>query len=203
MIGYLKGIITEVSQQGWVLIVVNNVGYQVYMSEKDRSLIDRASDAEIFTEMIVRETEISLYGFISKQDLSMFKILNEVSGIGPKSAMTMISCVESSLLAEAIISENMAVLTKLPGIGKKTAQRMILDVKEKLQKPEGTVTGRYSSELPQQIDTGLMTTVFDTLSALGYNDKEIISVIPDIEKNQNLSEQEMIKLALRSLTQKK
>lgn len=201
MIGYLKGIIIDKNEKS-ILLLVNNVGYTVFIPEKELAFIKNGTESELFTELVVRENEMHLYGFLTREEREMFNILNEVSGIGPRSSISIISFMDINSLTRAVVNEDINMLVKLPGIGKKTAQRIILDIKEKLIKK-----GNYDSQKSQEgrfidKDKEKISVVFDTLEALGYSNKEILNIIPELEKNQDLPEQDMIKIALKMMSGK-
>ena len=201
MIGYLKGTIIDKNEKS-VLLLINNVGYTVFIPEKELAFIKNGTESELFTELVVRENEMHLYGFLTREEREMFNILNEVSGIGPRSSISIISFMDINSLKRAVVNEDINMLVKLPGIGKKTAQRIILDIKEKLIKK-----GNYDSQKSQEgrfidKDKEKISVVFDTLEALGYSNKEILNIIPELEKNQDLPEQDMIKIALKMMSGK-
>ncbi len=202
MIGYIRGTIAD-KENNHILIITDHIGYTVTVSEKDLLSLQKGSQVELFTEMVVRENEISLFGFLDQEDKKMFNILNEVSGIGPRSSMGIISCLETSILKEAIISENMPVLLKLPGIGKKTAQRIILELKEKLQKSHSVHSEQSKPNEGLKKQQTCLSAVSETLSALGYTDREIIVVLPQLEDMDGLSEQDLVKKALKIIGQTK
>ena len=133
MISYLKGEL-EVKNIDNIIIEVGGIGYKVYMS---RNAIDNIGECgnkvKVFTYMRVREDDISLYGFLSNEELKLFEQLLGVSGVGAKSAINILSNISPSSFALAIISGDIATLKGLPGIGAKSAQRMILELKDKMK----------------------------------------------------------------------
>ena len=136
MFAYIKGSIEEKSS-GYVVIEANGVGYKIFMPEPEiENLGEIGEKVKIHTYYWVREDNISLYGFSTKEELRMFEILITTSGIGAKSAITILSNITPSSFALAVINEDAHKLTKLPGIGTKTAARMILELKDKLKKQE-------------------------------------------------------------------
>lgn len=199
MIGYLKGIVMEKDEKS-ILILVNNLGFSLFMPEKELAFVKIGSENEFYTEMVVRENELTLYGFLTREDKAFFNLLNEVSGIGPKTSINILSAIDGSSLSKAILSEDMTILTKLPGIGKKTAQRIILDIKDKLAKREDLHNFAAGKDFALPLANENTSLVFDTLEALGYSSKEILSVMPQLENNENLSEEAMIKAALKILS---
>lgn len=199
MIGYLKGKIIDKDEKT-VIILINNVGYTLFIPEKEINFIKIDSENEFYTELVVRENEMTLYGFLTREEKEMFNLLNEVSGIGPKSSMAIISFMDINSLSKAVINEDLNMLIKLPGVGKKTAQRIILDIKEKLIK-RGTLGQEETSQDGYlQVKNEKLTDVFDTLEALGYSNREILKLLPEMENNEELSEQEIIKKALKILS---
>lgn len=201
MIGYLKGTIIEKYEKS-VVILLNNIGFTLFIPDKEISFIKIGSEIEFYTELIVRENEMTLYGFLTKEEKEMFNILNEVSGIGPKSSIGIISFMDVSSFSKAVINEDINMLIKLPGVGKKTAQRIILDIKDKIIKLGNLGEDNISGTNISKKQNDKLSVVFDTLEALGYSNREILRLLPEMEKNQDLSEQELIKLALKNLSRR-
>jgi len=126
VISFLKGIIEDI-EIGSISIDVNGVGYEVFMPNKNmENVITIGNEVKVFTYLNVKEDSMTLYGFMNKMDLELFNKLISVSGIGPKVALNIISAISAEELAAAIITEDVTKLTKLPGIAKKTAQRLVL-----------------------------------------------------------------------------
>ena len=146
MFAYIKGNIEEKSC-GYVVIEANGVGYKVFMPEPEiENLGEIGETIKIHTYYWVREDNISLYGFSSKEELKMFEILITTSGIGAKSAITILSNIDASSFALAVINEDTHKLTKLPGIGAKTAARMILELKDKIKKQDIETKGNEQKQ---------------------------------------------------------
>lgn len=204
MIGYLQGTVLDTEEKS-VILLVNQVGYAVYMPEKDLFALKPGMELALHTELVVRENEMVLYGFLDPKEKTVFRLLNEVSGIGPRSSLSMLSSMDSGTLCHAIVAEDLALLVKLPGIGKKTAQRLVLELKEKIIKT-GTGIGKGSlPEIPRKAEsllTDTLQTVLDTLEALGYSDKEVLRLLPVLEKDSDKDAQELVKIALRLLSEK-
>ena len=133
MYAYIKGSL-ESKFNNFVVIDVNGIGYKIFMSESNiEKLEDIGQIIKVYTYYYVREDNISLYGFITNEELRMFELLIGVSGIGAKSAITMLSNISPSSFALAVISNDISQLVKIQGIGPKTAQRIILELKDKLK----------------------------------------------------------------------
>ena len=133
MYSYIKGTVEEINLD-YIVIDNNGIGYKIFMSENGiEALGEIGENVKVYTYYHVREDNISLFGFISNEELRMFELLLSVSGVGAKSALVMLSCVEPSEFAIAVISNNVKLLTQIPGIGPKSAQRIILELKDKLK----------------------------------------------------------------------
>ena len=196
MISYLKGSL-ETKNIDSVVIEVGGIGYKVFMS---RSSLDKVGDigkqVKVFTYMRVREDDVSLYGFCTNEELKMFEQLLGVSGIGAKSALTILSNISPSSFALAIISGDIAVLKSLPGIGAKSAQRMILELKDKL-KTEDAIEADIANVEYVPVNNNAKDAI-DALQVLGYARKDIEQVMSKIDTN-NLSVEEIIKQGLKYL----
>ena len=133
MIAYLKGIIAEVTPTRLVL-EVNHIGYEIFISAREASeLPRRGEEVKIYTYFNVREDAMQLFGFQSEDDLEMYKLLLNVNGVGPKAALGILSVLTADDVRFAVLSDDVKTISKAPGIGKKTAQKMILELKDKLK----------------------------------------------------------------------
>lgn len=196
MFAYIKGILEE-KNSNYVVIDVGGIGYKIFMAESAINNIgEKGTTVKVHTHYYVREDNISLYGFLNNEELKMFELLLSVSGIGAKSAITMLSNILPSDFALAIITNDVKTLTKIPGIGSKTAQRIILELKDKI-KDEDTVSGKMAAEEKQENNVKTQDAI-DALQILGYNKKEIEKVIDKMDYAQMTTE-EIIKNALKYL----
>ncbi|MCL2859379.1 MAG: Holliday junction branch migration protein RuvA [Oscillospiraceae bacterium] len=197
MFAYIKGKLVSKSNN-YVVVEAGNIGYKVFMSA---TAIDRLGEIEtqvkVHTYYYVREDNISLYGFVSQEELRMFELLLSVSGVGAKSAIGMLSAITPSDFALAIISNDIAELTKIQGIGAKTAARIVLELKDKLKTEDAIIqkseVGGHRSENKKN-----ETVVFEAIQALqilGYTKREIQLALEKTEV-KNLSTQDIIKKAL-------
>lgn len=192
MIGYVRGIASHIFPDH-CFIDVQGVGYRVYIAGTTRQKLMVGKEATLFTHTHVREDAMLLYGFYTQDEYELFLTLLAINGIGPKVAMGILSAVDPNQFRVAIRSKNMSVLTKLPGIGKKTAERMILELKDKI----GDVTAEEFGETDIALSTGdIIDEAILALVALGYNQNEIMPVVKRIGKKTQ-SVEELIKLALR------
>ena len=197
MYSYIKGSL-EIKSKGYIVVECSGIGYKIFMSDKSLNEIGNVGDnVKVYTHYHVREDEISLYGFKSDEELRMFELLLSVSGIGAKSAIATLSNIEPSEFALAVISDDVNRITKIPGIGKKTAQRLILELKDKLKSEE---IEKNKEEIEKEIkQTEGLNEAISALQVLGYSRREI----DDAFENANLeglSIEDIIKKGLALLS---
>lgn len=196
MIAYVKGIL-DTKTDAYVIIDVQGIGYRVFMPSKSIEKLGEPGEiVKVYTYYYVREDNISLYGFSSNEELRMFELLISVSGVGAKSAITMLSEISPSSFALAVISDDVSKLVKIPGVGKKTAARIILELKDKL-KTESTVVESSEADVVFEKDNNVGEAVA-ALQVLGYTRKEIEKAFEKIDTN-NLGLEEIIKQGLKYL----
>lgn len=198
MFSYLKGILVTKSI-GYIVIDVGGVGFKIFMSETSiKKLGETGEEVKVFTHMQVREDDISLYGFTTNEELRMFELLISVSGVGAKSAIAMLSNISPSSFALAVISNDIKSLTKIPGIGSKTAQRIVLELKDKL-KTEESISNNSNEEIIVAIkDDNKTSEAVQALKVLGYTSAEIEKVLSTLDTN-NMSVEDIIRKALINL----
>ena len=198
MIAYIKGNL-EVKANNYVVIDVGGVGYKIFMSASAVEKIGEiGKQVKVHTHYYVREDNISLYGFNTLEELKMFELLLSVSGIGAKSAITMLSEISPSDFALAVISNNVKALTQISGVGPKSAQRIILELKDKL-KTEQAIATDETPEIRVVIENNSkVEEAISALQVLGYNKKEIEKTFMQI-KCDNLSVEDLIKQGLKIL----
>lgn len=162
MIAFLKGLLAE--RQGQTVIIdVNGIGYEVQMPSSDLDRLPPMGEAvTIYTWHLKREDSELLYGFLQQEDRVLFKVLIGVSGVGPKAGLAVISGLSKDELEKVVAEQNAAILAKLPGIGKKTAERLLLELKDKLNLKKGLPTGL------KQETRDAYGEAMEALSALGY-----------------------------------
>lgn len=192
MIAFLLGIIEEKSEN-YVIINVNGVGFQVCVSNNSLvSLPSEGNSAKIYTYMAVREDDISLYGFSTQEERNIFNKLITVSGVGPKMAISILSGLNISDLTIAIVHEDIGLLSKIKGLGKKTAERLCLELKDKLDvlnmNEESSFNVDYNEDAVQ------MAT--DTLISLGIN-KNDAYMLARANASNNATAEEIISKSLR------
>ena len=197
MFSYIKGIL-EVKNLNYVVIDVNGIGFKIFMSESAiQRLEETGNTVKIYTHMNVKEDDLSLYGFITNEELRMFELLIGVSGVGAKSAISMLSSITPSKFALAVNSNDVKTLTKIPGIGPKSAQRIILELKDKLKTEEAIQTNNIELQTSIVEDNKLEEAV-QALKVLGYTRQETESVLAKIEIN-TLTVEDIIRKALSFL----
>ncbi|MBO5349629.1 MAG: Holliday junction branch migration protein RuvA [Clostridia bacterium] len=198
MFAYIKGTF-ESRTMDYIVIDVNGIGYKIFMSENSmKNIGELGTVVKVHTYLKVREDDVSIYGFSSSEELRMFELLVSVSGIGAKSAITILSNIEPSTFAVAVVSDDVNTLKKLPGIGAKSAQRIILELKDKLKSIN--VQEQESTQVPNIITKNENTQeLISALQVLGYSRKEIEKIIPKLDSNDTNLES-MIKKALLLLS---
>ena len=197
MIAYLKGELVVKSEE-YIIIEVQGIGYKVFMSKKSIDELQENRQVRVYTYLKVREDDISLFGFNTNEELHMFELLISVGGIGAKSAITILSNITPSRFALAVITNEVNTLKKLPGIGPKTAQRIILELKDKI-KTEDAISNNEADE--DSIDNKMKNEeeqedLIQALQVLGYRRYEINKILPKIKQE---SLEEKIKEALQYL----
>ena len=205
MLAYIKGELANKSR-GYVVIDVGGLGYKVYMSELSMENIGNIGDVvKVHTYYRVMEDDISIFGFNTNEELRLFELLISVSGVGAKTAITMLGTIKPEEFAIAIISNDINTLKKLPGIGVKTAQRIVLELKDKLKKEkqieELSIATEKSTLIKNEIEKDKkLEEVFDALQVLGYNSKDIENAMNKIDKS--LSLEELIRAGIKELAKK-
>lgn len=198
MIDYIKGIVKDMGEN-FIVVENNGIGYRIFTSLNTIGEIMDGEELKIFADMVVREDDISLYGFYEKNELKMFRMLNKVSGIGSKLALAVLSTIDYNDVARCIASADSASLTGVPGVGKKTAQRIILDLKDKIIKEFGemdmTEGARQGISLASK---GEHRDAVDALMALGYSSTDASAAVQSVYED-GMKAQIIIKEALKSL----
>ena len=200
MFAYIKGSL-EMNSSGYIVIDINGLGYKIFMSQNNIDSIGELHNIiKVFTYVKVREDDISIFGFKTQEELKMFELLISVSGVGAKSALVMLSCIEPSDFAIAVISNDVKVLTKVPGIGNKSAQRIILELKDKLKEEQLEEKLKDSSKRLKDNSENINEAI-SGLMVLGYSKKDIEKAFEHLDID-NLSIEDLIKKGLILLSQK-
>ena len=197
MFAYIKGNL-EIKTNGYIVIDVNGIGYKIFMSETAINRLGNIGESvKVYTYLKVREDEMSLYGFNTNEELRMFELLLSVSGVGAKSAISILSNIEPSCFALAVITNDVNKIKSLPGIGPKSAQRIILELKDKIETDEAISTSQ-SINIKEVNDDGRINEAISALQVLGYSKKEIEKALEKIESD--LTVEEIIKAGLKNLS---
>ena len=197
MYAYIKGNLEE-KTTGYVVIDVGGVGYKIFMSRASIEKIGELNTkVKVYTHHHVREDNISLYGFLTNEELKMFELLLSVSGIGAKIALAMLSEITPSKFTLAVITGDVSALKKIPGIGAKSAQRIILELKDKLKTEVAIVEEETEVSQAVQKDESVQEAIA-ALQMLGYSRKEIDEVFRKIPVKE-LSVEDIIRQALSRL----
>lgn len=194
MFSYIKGEV-KIKANNFIAIDVNNVGFKIFMTEKEIQQIEIGDIVKVYTYMRVKEDDISLFGFLSNDELTMFELLISVGGIGAKSATQILSNIEPTDFALSVITEDVSKLKKLPGIGAKTAQRIILELKDKIKTNEAITNEESETRV---VSSQNVQDAIDALQVLGYNRKSIQKAFEKIVTNGK-SVEELIKEGLKEL----
>lgn len=206
MFSYIKGELVEVSSEGAV-VDVNGIGYDIRMplSTLD-DLPSTGSDVKIHTYLHVREDYVGLFGFITRDDLDTFKLLITVNGIGPKGALGILSAISPDDLRFAVLSNDVKTISRAPGIGAKTASKLILELKDKL-KLEDAFEEKLTSQIEGQLQIGSTGTsvnqkrneAIQALVVLGYTNTDAAKVVRKITITEVMTVEDIIKISLKSL----
>jgi len=201
MIGFIKGELAEI-KENYIVLETGNIGYEINLpTSAILDLPPRKSTIKLYTYLHVKEDALSLYGFLSKDDLEMFKLLITVNGIGPKGALGMLSGITADEIRFAVLAEDTKAITKAPGIGPKTASKIILELKDKfkLESAFEQKLMNQSEKLNSQSLYGKREEAIQALLALGYSSSDAYKIISQIEITEDMDTEEILKLCLKRL----
>lgn len=183
MISYIRGELCDIEEQK-AIVDVNGVGYGIYMPQQALSLLPpMGQQVKIHTYLDIREDAMQLFGFLTKEDLNVFRLLIGVNGIGPKAGLNILSCLSPDELRFAVLSGDAKAISATPGIGKKTAEKLILELKDKLNIEdmlEHAAHGGDSEDLASGTDTAsntMQAEAVQALTALGYGSAESLRAV--------------------------
>lgn len=199
MYAYLKGTIEEITEDNLIL-EVNQIGYNIKISARTANMLDRTSGlVKIYTYTLVREDAFSLYGFLTRDDLEIFKKLITVNGIGPKGGLAILSIMSADELRFAILSGDAKAISKAPGIGAKTAERVILDLKDKvsLQDALSPKEDIAAASLSGGASTDEKNEAIEALVALGYSASDALRAVKQVDLAEDASVEEILKASLK------
>ena len=202
MLAYIKGSL-EIKNNDYIVIDVGGLGYKVNMPKKTLENVGNIGDKiKVYTYYRVREDDISIFGFNTNEELRMFELLLSVSGVGAKVALTILSNIEITEFALAVITDDVNKIVKIPGIGKKSAQRIILELKDKLKAQELAEAEEQgeAKEARQEENNEAQEEAIAALQILGYSKKDIEKAFEKLA-NKDVSVEELIKKGLTILSQ--
>jgi Holliday junction DNA helicase RuvA len=200
MIGFLKGEVADMSE-GSVTLDVHGVGYEILVPGGLFSLLDGiGQEIKLYTYMQVREDAVVLFGFLTKDDLAMFKMLIGVNGVGPKAGLGVMSALSSDELRFAILADDAKRIAKAPGIGGKTAQKIILELKDKLDLEEVFENKAADrAALPGAAAGDAAQEAVQALVALGYGSTEALKAVRAVASAEDMDAEEVLKAALKHM----
>ena len=205
MISYLKGKYIDRTDDGSIILNVNGIGFEVYVTAEvlGRAAYNNDDDFELYTYMQVKEDGMSLFGFQTLDELSIFKKIISVSGIGPKGGMSILSTLNREQFIMAVIDENSDRIAKAPGIGKKTAAKLVLELKDKFKLSDalsGSVSSTDISDSPvSKVDNGIVSDAIAALVSLGYSSSESTKAVRAVQVTEDMTVDKLLSLSLRNL----
>lgn len=199
MISYIKGILEDMSP-GMVVVDNHGIGYQMMVPMRGESFPKIGQEIKIYTRMHVREDDVSLFGFLSKEEKEAFELLIGVNGIGPKVGLSVLSTLSVYELKMAVISEDVKTISKTPGLGPKGAKKLILELKDKLSFEELEEDGVGAEIFDTAADSSdsVMITI-EGLVSLGYSKSEAAIAVNKVEDAKDLTPEELLKKALKNI----
>lgn len=199
MISYVKGKLADISE-GSIVIDVSGIGWQVFVPGQ---VLDRlpalGETVKIHTWLQVREDAMTLFGFLSKDDLQIFKLLISVNGIGLKNALAILSVMTTDDLRFAVLGDDAKAIARTPGVGTKTAQRLILELKDKVSLEDAFEQKLANVQEAQADASGVKAEAVMALTALGYSSSEALKTLSGIEITEDMDVETVLKQALKKM----
>lgn len=202
MIAFIQGELCEVGQDT-IIVACQGIGYEIQVPVSvAQSLPDPGNRVKIYTYTYVREDALGLFGFLTRDDLTVFKLLITVNGVGPKAALAILSCMTADELRFAILAEDAKAISKAPGIGPKTAKRMIIELKDKLDL-ESMIDNHGDSSTYAAGNAEAAASVRDevimALTALGYSNTEAVRAVRAVSGADEMDSETLLKQALKKI----
>lgn len=195
MIGSLKGTVAQLEAEYCIVDTAGGVGYRVFMPSAHLAQLVLGKEVRIHVHTAVREDAILLYGFLSREYYDLFEILLTVSGVGPKMALGILSAIKPDAFYTAVSNKDVKMLVKLPGVGKKTAERMLLELKDKVSC--SSESDDVMQEIAEAGGSGAVAEAIEALVSLGYSNSEIMPVLKEIPDCASLSGEAILRQALK------
>ena len=200
MYSYIKGILTDMDEEG-IVVETGGIGCHIYTTGQTfRYLPSVGEEVKVYTYLHVREDAMLLFGFLTKDELKIYKLLLGVSGIGPKGALAILSVMTTDDLRFAVLGDDAKAIAKAPGVGTKTAQRLILELKDKMSL-EDAFEQKFekTGEPAENHAQGTKNEAVQALVALGYSSSEALRALNGIEITEETDVEEILKMALKKM----
>lgn len=199
MIGYIKGTVEYMDAES-IILEANNVGFRILVPQSYQGVrVHLGDEVQIFTFMSVREDDITLFGFLTQEELEVYKLLLTVSGIGPKAALGVLSYLEPDALRLAVLTDDDKTIAKAPGIGKKTAQKIILELKDKFDL-EDVIKQESETFTAETTDTEAISDAVQALVSLGYSNSDSLKAVRKAASSgEGHDSESLLKAALKLL----
>ena len=198
MYAYIKGTIEYIDVDSFI-IDNNGIGYRILSSTNVTSRLKLHESLTVYTYLNVREDDMTLFGFLSNEEVNVFKLLISVSGIGPKVALSIMSQLTLDELRMAVISEDYKAISKANGVGAKTAQRAVIELKDKFKLEDIFAENDMSDDLSDAANDDIITETAMALTSLGYSNVEALRAIKKIEGADKMSSSELLSAALKKM----
>ena len=197
MFAYIKGTVTEIGTDE-IIVETGGIGFSVFTSSQDSARLTKNQQATIYTHLNVREDDMSLFGFLTKEERSVFRMLINISGVGPKSALSILSCLSVDELRMAVLSDDYKAIAKANGIGPKTAQRLVIELADKFHLED--VLGEYDEASPAtSAPEDIVSETAMALSSLGYSNVEALRAIKKVPDSESMTVEQLLKAALKHI----
>ena len=199
MISYIRGELAAVQEQK-AIVEAGGIGYGIYMSQQTLSMLPAVGEeVKIHTYLNVREDAMQLYGFLTGEDLQVFRLLIGVSGIGPKAALGILTAFSADDLRFAVLSEDAKTIAKAPGIGVKTAKKMILELKDKLDLEDAFEKKLLHEQEAEETLPDARGEAVEALTALGYSPADALRAVQKVEPGDDMDTEAILKAALKRM----
>ncbi len=204
MIAFLKGEVADMTE-GSIILDVNGVGYEALVPGQLLSMLEGIGQSlKLYTHMPVREDTVTLFGFLTRDDLQMFRMLISVNGVGPRAGLSILSALGADDLRFAVLADDAKRISKTPGIGAKTAQKIILELKDKLDLEEAFEKKLAAAENAPEISAAagddIIQDAVQALVALGYGSTEALKAVRSVKPAENMNTEDILKEALKRMT---
>ena len=201
MYSYIKGELVDIIGEDLIVVEANQIGYNIHVPGQVLDYLpDIGENVKIYTYLYVREDAYMLFGFLTRDDLEIFKLLLGVSGIGPKGALAILSVLSTDDLRFAVLSDDAKTISKAPGVGSKTAQRLIIELKDKLSLEDAFEQKLEHASNPARAEQkGRKNEAVEALVSLGYSSSEALRALNGIEITEETPVEDILKAALKQM----